>query len=1044
MKLASLSIRRPVFALMLTLGLVVLGFVSLSRLEIALDPDVEFPFVAVTTVLRGASPETVESELTDVLEEEINTTEGIRSLRSVSAESLSQVFVEFEIGENVDVKAQQIRDKVALARPRLPLDAEDSVVAQLDPDSAPILSILLAGPYAIRELSELAENAVADRIERLPGVGSVSVQGSRRREIRIWLDPLRLSGYGLSIEEVSDVLRRENAELAGGRIESAKQEWAVTTANKVDRVEDFGNLIVAERSGTLVHLRDVATIEDGLQEERSIARLNGQRGVSLEVRRRSGANTVEVARQVRAAVDDLRASLPAGLSITVARDNATFIEDSIRSIFVDMTYGAILTVAVVLLFLRNLRSTLIAALAIPSSVIASFTFFLMAGFTLNMMSLMALSLSIGLVIDDAIVVLEAIYRRLEGGEPGREAADRGTDQVGLAVVSTTLAVCAVFVPIAFMSGMVGQWFYEFGMVVAIAVCVSTLVALTLTPMLASKLLQLELAPGRAFRAIERGHATLEHGYRRLLTGALRHKAITTGAALGAIVAGMIVAALLPFDFYQQGDQGEFAVDAKLPIGTSLGVTDQVSRRIEELISAQPHVREVFATVGPGLQREPNRTHIVVKLAPKAERSATQVQVMDALRDTLRGAVPEAEEISVGELSWIQFSGGRSATLVYTLRGPDLDRLAAHAAALVARMKSDPLFVDVASSHETGRPEIRLTLARDVAADLGVPGVSVGRTIRALLAGEKVGTFEQTGERYDVRVQVLPEFRDDPGELDLIRVRSMRGDLVPLTNVAKVRIGEGPVEIHREDRSRQITLYANLAGSAPLGVGSQKLEAWGRELGISAPEELSAAGRARAMMETGTAIRFAFLLALAAIYMILASLFNSLLHPLTIMVSAPLSFIGGFLALWLAGMSLDLMSGIGLLVLLGLVMKNGILLVDCANQLREDGRSAEEAMLEAGPVRLRPVLMTTGALIFGLLPVAFSTSSGSEFRAPMAMITVGGLVTSTLLTLAVVPVVYCLLDRLRAGVAVRIIDALRAHAREWSGLIEVRLNLGRRP
>ena len=1035
MKLASVSIRRPVFALMLTLGLVVLGFVSLSRLEIALDPDVEFPFVAVTTVLRGASPETIESEVTDVLEEEINTTEGIRSLRSVSAESLSQVFVEFEIGENVDVKAQQIRDKVALARPRLPLDAEDSVVAQLDPDSAPILSILIAGPYAIRELSELAENEIADRIERLPGVGSVSVVGSRRREIRIWLDPLRLSGYGLSIEEIADVLRRENAELAGGRIENTKQEWAVTTANKVDRVEDFGTLIVAERGGSLVHLHDVAAVEDGLQEERSIARLNGERGVSLEVRRRSGANTVAVARAVRAAVDDLRATLPAGIRMVVARDNATFIEDSIRSIFVDMVYGAILTVAVVLLFLRNLRSTLIASLAIPSSVIASFTFFLMAGFTLNMMSLMALSLSIGLVIDDAIVVLEAIYRRLEGGESRLEAADRGTEQVGLAVVSTTLAVCAVFVPIAFMSGMVGQWFYEFGMVVAIAVCVSTLVALTLTPMLASKLLQLERAPGRVFRALERGHDALERGYRRLLAGALRHKGITTGVALGAIVAGVSVAALLPFDFYQQGDQGEFAVDAKLPIGTSLGVTDRVSRRIEELVSAQPHVREVFATVGPGLQREPNRTHIVVKLSPKTERSATQLEVMDALRGTLRSAVPEAEEISVGELSWIQFSGGRSASLVYTLRGPDLDRLAAHAAALVARMKSDPVFVDVASSHETGRPEIRLTLARDVAADLGVPGVAVGRTIRALLAGEKVGTFEQNSERYDVRVQVLPEFRNDPGKLDLIRVRSLHGDLVPLTNVARVRIGEGPVEIHREDRSRQITLYANLAHGAPLGVGSKKLEAWGRELGISAPDELAAAGRARAMMETGTAIRFAFLLALAAIYMILASLFNSLLHPLTIMVSAPLSFIGGFLALWLAGMSLDLMSGIGLLVLLGLVMKNGILLVDRANQLREDGRGAEAAMLEAGPVRLRPVLMTTGALIFGLLPVAFSASPGSEFRAPMAMITVGGLLTSTLLTLVVVPVVYCLLDSLRVGAAARISAAARLRLSGWQRMRE---------
>jgi HAE1 family hydrophobic/amphiphilic exporter-1 len=528
-------------------------------------------------------------------------------------------------------------------------------------------------------------------------------------------------------------------------------------------------------------------------------------------------------------------------------------------------------------------------------------------------------------------------------------------------------------------------------------------------MAASRILRLDREPGPAFRLLARGFAGLEAGYRVLLESALRRKGVTVAVAVGAVVAGILVAATLPFDFYRSGDRDEFMVRAKLPIGTPLSVSDRLSRRIEALIAEHPEVVNVFASVGAGSQREPNKMAIYVALTPRAEREEHQAEIMAALRTRLLAEVPEAEEISVDMLAWVEF-GRRSAQLQYTLRGPVLDRLERYSDLLVARMRADDDFVDVTTSYETGKPEIRLSIARDVAADLGVPAVRVGRTIRTLLAGEKVGSFEEAGERYDVRVQVLPEYRDDPNKLDLIRVRSLRGELVPLTNVARPRIGEGAVEIQRENRARQITLYANMADDRPLGLGTEKLDAWAGEVGIAPPDELAPSGRARAMKETGAAIAFAFLLALAAIYMILASLFNSLVHPFTIMVSAPLSFIGGFLALKLFGMSLDLMSGIGLLVLMGLVMKNGILLVDYANQLRADGRSAEAAMREAGPIRMRPVLMTTGALIFGLLPVAFGGKTGSEFRAPMGMITIGGLLTSTLLTLVVVPVVYTLLDR----------------------------------
>jgi HAE1 family hydrophobic/amphiphilic exporter-1 len=1013
MRIAEISVRRPVFALMLTAGLVTLGLVSLARLELALDPDVDYPFVTVTTVLRGASPDTVEREVTDVLEEQVNTIEGLRSLRSTSSEGVSEVFAEFELGQDVDRKAQEVRERVAIARPLLPLDVEEPVVARVDPDAMPILSVMLGGAVSIRELSDFAEHVLADRLERLPGVGSVAVVGGRQREIRIWLDPVQMAGYGLAIGEIAAVLERENVELAGGRIEGAEREWSVTTAGKVGTVEDFGRLIVTQKAGPLVYLSDVASVEDGLQEESSIARLNGQRGVSLEVRRQSGANIVSVARAVREEIDRLRAELPPGMTVVIARDLAVFIEKSIVGVFEDMLLAGALVVAVVLLFLRSWRSTLIAGLAIPSSVLASFTFFYVADFTLNSMTLMALSLAIGLVIDDAIVVVESIYRGLERGETRKAACEQGPREVGLAVISTTLAVCAVFVPIAFMQGMIGQWFYEFGMVVVIAVSASTLVALTLTPMVSSLILRVEEHRRGLFGLLERAHAALDALYARTLGWALARPRATLGIALVTVMAGCGVASTLPIDFYRQSDRGEFSAGIRLPVGTPLAVTEAASRRMERVIASHPDVRLVFTTVGSAQAHRPHLASAFISIGPKEDRERTQTEVMHELRPQLLAALPEAEEVTVSHIGWSSGTGRRSASLTYTLRGPDLERLAGHAEGLLARMRADPAFVDVGSTWETGKPQIRLELDRERAADLGVPAAAVGRTLRTLLAGEEVGSFEEHGRRYDVRVQVLPQYRDDPDELHLIRVRSLRGELVPLVNVGRPRIGEGAVEITRENRAREITVYANLVGDAPLGDAAAKLEAWADEIGVSPPDEFVPSGSARAMREAGAAIVFAFVLAMAAIYMILASLFNSLIHPFTIMMSAPLAFIGGFLALSVLGLSLDMMSGIGLLVLMGLVMKNGILLVDYTNQLRAEGLSREEALRRAGPVRMRPVLMTTLALIFGLMPVALGSSSGSEFRRPMGAITVGGLITSTLLTLVVVPVVYQQLDRLAA-------------------------------
>ncbi|MAE95974.1 MAG: acriflavin resistance protein [Deltaproteobacteria bacterium] len=1009
MTLSDLSVRRPVFAAMLILGLVVIGLISMARLEMKLDPDIDFPFLSIVTELRGASPETVEREVTDVIEEGVNSIEGVHTMSSVSSQGLSRVMVQFDIGHDVDVKAQEVRDKVALARPDLPLDIEDPLVQKWDIDAMSFMAIVLGGVADIREISDIAEHEVKERLERIGGIGSVEILGSREREVRIWLDPLRLTGYGLSIEDVTTTLRRENAELASGRIEGAAREWSVTTQGKARSVEEFGEIIVAERAGRLIHLRDVAVVEDGMAEARSVARLNGNPGVAIELKQQSGSDLVAAAREVRKEVEAIAADLPAGIEMKVSRDYAKIIEDQVRSVLFDMVLAATLVVIVVLLFLRNFRSTFISGMAIPASVIATFTFFLVTGLSLNNMTLMALTLAIGLVIDDAIVVLESIFRKVEDGKGPIDAALEGSREVALAVLSTTLAVCGVFVPIFFMTSTMGRYFYEFGVTVVVAVLVSTLVAFTLTPSLASRILSRNVAKeGAIFRWLERALVALENGYRGVLDWSLRHRLATSMLALLAVAGGCGVMTTVPVNYFTRDDMGEIAVRAKLPIGTPLAATERMMHRIEAAVREHPQVHDTLGIVGDQIVHEPHRMRISVFTSKKNEREESVQDLFEQLRVIVAEAAPDAESFSVG---FPDFAGGSGefTEIQYGIQGPSLAKLQSYSDELVKRMKADPRFTDVRSSFETGKPQIPLDVDRGRAADLGVSAVQLGRTLRTLLAGEKVGSFEDQGNRYDVRVQVLPEYRDDPSKLDLVRVRGMNGELVPIAGVADLRIEEGPVEVRRRARSRLIEVGANTAQETSLGEAVRVFEGWARELGIERPYSLVKSGQAESMDEAMRDIVFALGLAMLAIYMILASLFNSLTHPLVIMVSAPLSFIGGFLALKIAGLSFDIMSAMGLLVLMGLVMKNGILLVDYTHQLREQGLPKHEAILRAGPIRMRPVLMTSAALVCGLLPMALSDATGSEFRAPMAVIVIGGLATSTALTLIVVPVVYDLVD-----------------------------------
>jgi HAE1 family hydrophobic/amphiphilic exporter-1 len=1007
-KLADTSIRRPVFAVMLIGALVVLGAVSIPRLGIDLWPRVEFPMVVVTTVLEGAAPETVEREVSQVLEESINTIEGISSLRSNSSDSLSIIYVEFELEYDIQEKAQEVREKVSAVRGELPRDAEMSVVERVDPDAQPILVVLLAGSQSIRSITEFADKRVKPRLERIPGVGSIDLVGSRKREIRIWIDPLRLGGYGLAVDDVLGALQREHVELPGGRLETEQREWTLRTEGKLTSTEQFGAMVVAERGGSVIHLRDVATVEDGMGEERTMSRLGERRGVALQVRRQSGENTVAVVDAVERELEALREDLPPGYEMLEARDASRFIRSSIFDVVSALVFGAVLASLIVLLFLRDVRATLITATAIPSSIMASFPFFYFFGFTLNTMTLMAISLSIGLLIDDAIVVIENTFRHMELGEAPRMAASTGTQEIGLAVIASAAATAAVFVPIAFMTGVVGRFFREFGIVATCTVFMSALVGLTLVPMLCSRYLRPLREHGRAWRVLERFYGRLERDYRKLLAWGLRHRPATLAIGLAAVAAGVLAAKAVPVTFIIPEDRSEFNVWLKLPLGSSLHTTQAVTTVVAEELRRSPEVAAVFSTIGAGITQRVNEAELFVQLVPKDERAITQQEFMLGLRERIRGLSLPLQEFAVEEIGFFSLAGSRNAQLMYSIRGPDIDRLRYFGASLVEKMNRAGGYADVTLSYETGKPEVALEITRERAADLGVPALQIGRTISALFAGYKAANFEEGGERYDVRVQVLPEYRDDPDKLSLVHVRAPSGALVPLRNLVTPRIGMGPVQIERESRTRAITLRGNLAGKAA-GDADREIVAFAEDLGIEGEYEFAAVGPSERLRESLAAIVFALVLALIAIYMILAAQFNSFLHPFTIMLSAPLSFIGAFAAIALLGYQLDTLGQIAFLMLMGVVMKNGILLVDYTNTVRARGVSSRDAVLEAGPVRLRPVLMTAVSTVFGMIPLAIGAGDGSEWRNPMSVVSIGGLMASTFLTLLIVPIAYTLVD-----------------------------------
>ena len=1022
MVLSDLSIKRPVFATMMVLALVVLGIFSYRRLSIDLFPNVEFPFLIVQTRYAGASPESVERDLTKKIEEAVNPVEGVDQIQSISTEGFSTVMIQFELGTEVTDAQADVRAKLDAIRAELPPDVEAPVISRADPAQQPIITLAVEGEqWALRDLTRLADEVISRRLQNIAGVGTVTTVGGLSREIHVLLQPAWMEALGVSPDMVTAALQRENGDMPAGRIERGNEERLVRVAGRIHDPKDFAQIIVTNRGGTSVRLGQVAEIRDAQEEARDVAYVNGRRAVSLEVRKMSGANTVDVADGVQEAVGELNHSLPGGARVSTIQDNSTWIRNSVEDVQKTLVEGAALTVLIVFLFLNSWRSTVITGLTLPVSVISAFLAIYAFGFTLDTMTLMALSLAIGILIDDAIVVRENIVRHVERGEDHYTAARKGTSEIGLAVLATTFTVVAVFIPVAFMKGIVGRFFFPFGITIAFAVLVSLFVSFTLDPMLSSVWYDPQAeggAPrGRIGRALETFNGwfhDLGRRYRGVIAWALDHRLATLGIAGVAFVGAMSLfgLGLVGGQFMPTSDEEQTGISIETPIGSSIDYTAERALEVAAFLKRQPEVKLTYTTVGGAQQNEAvNKGQIFVKLTPHKTRARSQQQFEAAMREEFarfRGVTARVITLSQGP--------GGPAPIQINLKGPELARLQEMSDQILGSLRDVPGLVGLRSSLEGRKPELLVDVDRDLAANVGLSLGAVGAALRPVLAGQRAGEWEdETGLAHDIVVRLPASARASEADLARIPIASSRLDartgapvMVPLGQVARVRSGGAPSEIRRLDLERVASIEANYEGRPLTDVVSDAQDRLGA-VTLPAGYRIDFGGEQKDFVETVGYMLEALTLAVVFIYLILASQFGSFLQPLAIMFSLPLSLIGVMLALMLTRGTFNIMSMIGVIMLMGLVTKNAILLVDFANQSRAQGKNRREALIDAGELRLRPIVMTTLAMIFGMLPTALALGAGAEFRAPMAHAVIGGLITSTLLTLVVVPVVYSYLD-----------------------------------
>jgi hydrophobic/amphiphilic exporter-1 (mainly G- bacteria), HAE1 family len=1014
MFLSDLSIKQPVLGTMLAVSLVTLGIYSYNQLAIDQFPDVEIPVLTVQTQYSGASPETVEREVSKRIEEALNTISGVRHIESITTEGFSTVVVEFHLGVKIANAQQDAQAKINAIRADFPKDIKEPVIQRIDFNAMPIVSVAVESATAdIKVLSSVAEKIIKKRIETVSGVGQVTLVGLARREIQVFLDRDKVRSYGLTYAQVAGALQRENLDMPAGKLEQGQREPLVRVAGKFRALDSFDRVVVAFRNGSPIYLPMVARVVDGIEDRRSASLINGRPGLSLDVVKQSGANTVAVADAIDKAVTAINAELPPHIRLRKVVDRSTFIRESVGDVQVSLLLGGFLTVFIVFLFLNSWRSTVITGLALPVSVISTFIIMKSLGFTLNILTLMGLSLAIGLLIDDAIVVRENIVRHMQAGADHFTAAREATSEIGLAVMATTFTIIAVFVPVAFMGGIIGRFFFQFGITVGFAVLVSLYVSFTIDPMLSSRWYDPAADPrvprswfGRALGRLNDQVDRLQNLLARTLGWSLSHRWAVSLLAIAAVVSSFWIFGKLGSEFMPNADPGQFQVAYKATPGISLDRSIEIARQIESEIRRNPAVSYTYATIGGTAGKAINEGNIFIRLNPRRTRAhykfvSAEVRQAIARFRTIRTSIEEADS-----------GGGDVKPIQISVRGSDLARLVPFSESLMAAAKQVPGAADVDTSEEPPQAEVRVGVDRDAAGDLGLDLGTVASTIRGLVAGEVASQFEDPdGDSYDVRLRVERGDRTRAADLLDLDLPAQGGRaLVPASQVASLDNGIAPSKIRRRDLLREVRISAS-AVNRSLGEVVNDIKARSAAIGIPAGFRIDYTGDTEIMMESFGYAMQSLLLAIVLIYAVLASEFRSFLQPFALMLSLPLSLLGVAGMLYLVHDTLNMMSMIGIILLMGLVTKNAILVVDFANAQRREGLPRRDALIRAVRIRLRPILMTTLAMIFGMLPLAFEIGAGSEFRAPMARAVIGGLITSTLLTLIVVPVVYTYLDDL---------------------------------
>lgn len=1015
MFLTRISVNAPVFATMIMAALMVIGSYSFMRLPIEQLPDVDFPVVAVVVSYPGAAPEAVESDIIEPIEESVNTISGIDYIQSTARAGEALVILFFEMDVDSATAMQEVRDRLGTIQAGFPENANDPLLFKFDPAEQPIVSLAVSSQtMSLRDLTALTEDVVEPRLSSIQGVGRASVVGGIPRQLNVLIDPDRLSAFGVGVGEVTAALGQDNQDLPAGSIEQGLAVQSIQVEGRIENAVDFLDIIVARRGGQPVRLRDVATVVDGEAEPESIALLNGQAALAVDVVKTQGSNTVEVAEAIRHAVVELMAGeLPEDVSVEIVRDNAVAVEESYEGVQSMMIEGAALAVLIVFLFLNSWRSTVITGLTLPISVIGTMTVLYFLGFTLNIMTLLALSLAIGLLIDDAIVVRENIMRHLHMGKSHRQAALEGTNEIGLAVLATTLSIVAVFLPVAFMEGIIGKFFLQFGVTVSVAVLISLFVAFTLDPMMSSVWYDPAGEPnvkrgpvGRVVAQFGRFFDWLSKGYRGLLRWSLRHRITTLAVALAAFVGSFFLVPFVGVEFAPAVDNSEFQVQVETPVGSSLDYTSTKVRQVDRVLREFPEVTGTYATIAGAGSDGQNSATLAVSMVSASERSRSPQEMTLPVREALM-AIPGID-VTIGAAGGL---GGVSAPVQINIYGDNLDVLGPLSDRLVRALQTIDGLEDVASSLDAAQPVLGVRINREAASDLGVSLQQIGATLRPMLGGDDVSDWTSPdGRSFTVTVRLPEEMRHDTDVLRALPVAQSGGTgMVRLDQVADIVQSYGPSEILRRDLSRQVLVSANLSGLT-LGDVMPEVQAAMDALDLPTGYRVSAGGDAEQLAETASAAGSALLLAVIFIYLVLASQFGSFLQPIAIMAALPLALVGVMLGLMVGGSTLNMFSMIGFIMLMGLVVKNAILLVDNANQhVREEGMHLYDALLEAGSTRFRPIIMTTLAMIFGMLPLALNIHEGSGQNAPMAHAVIGGLISSTILTLVVVPVVLTYVD-----------------------------------